>query len=864
LANREPDCALIKYHLLEAYARQEKYDEYSSAMEYLYSRKLTIPLVITYMINKFMYAEDFDKVYELIQDLEQLLPDSPEVYYAYIEYFGEKELYEKFYNMINKAYDKYPYDNDFVSIKAMLEINASNNYNEAINIYQKALEGNYSINNLTVLANCYLENSQLEKWEEIMLAARDLFPSSSSFCYSMAQVYYNYQLYDKAYQLADSALQISPVVGAYWNLLGKISQFLGETAKTIEAYQQAIKYDPTNYEARALIREFEGKKSIFNVFPVTSLEETIAAAPEASEYPNDNSLILLHDMKKVVYEFGGSEFQNEILIKILTRTGIEEHTEMKIPYNYYNQVLTIEEAIVIKSNGEKIKADIDQNTVVIKNIEVNDFIYLRWKLKDYFSGELLANFWDQVNFNFFYPAKKIRYSLLVPDDREFEYSCQNFELEPVLDKTTEGDLYIWELTDEPAVEHEYGMPDLDYCGKILHYSSIPDWRFIIDWFSDLAYNKTKITYEIEDLINDLLPDQEYSEEDKISLIYEFITENITYSSVPFRQSRFVPQKARDVLTTKIGDCKDMSCLMITMLKEAGISADFVLINTNNQGQLVKDLPSTNSFNHCIVAVHTESGVKFFDPTAKNYPVGSIPSSDKQAFYLIINDNTTSPAYLSPDQFMKNIITRESEVTVDELDSITISNVCSKSGEVGASMRYAYRHISEKERNKKLHEILSREHQNCNLISFNLIEPDALKQEFLYEYSYEVPNYLENVGNYKLMVLPWADKLTTESSIFMDERDYPFIWNGNVDVYQARINVNLPSGWMPLELPGTISYSCPNAEYNIKLVYEDGVISGERNLIFNSKHISPEEYPLFREFYHNVVKADQTKILLTSP
>lgn len=38
-------------------------------------------------------------------------------------------------------------------------------------------------------------------------------------------------------------------------------------------------------------------------------------------------------------------------------------------------------------------------------------------------------------------------------------------------------------------------------------------------------------------------DKNYSEEEKIETIYNFITEDIRYSYVPFRQSGLIPEKS---------------------------------------------------------------------------------------------------------------------------------------------------------------------------------------------------------------------------------------------------------------------------------------------------------------------------------
>ena len=93
-----------------------------------------------------------------------------------------------------------------------------------------------------------------------------------------------------------------------------------------------------------------------------------------------------------------------------------------------------------------------------------------------------------------------------------------------------------------------------------------------------------------------------TDKEKVEIIYTFIVKNIRYSSVSFRQSGLIPQKANSVLNTKIGDCKDVSTLFVAMCKEAGIEdAGLVLVNTRDNGLKDLMLPSI-SFNHCIGSV----------------------------------------------------------------------------------------------------------------------------------------------------------------------------------------------------------------------------------------------------------------------
>ena len=198
--------------------------------------------------------------------------------------------------------------------------------------------------------------------------------------------------------------------------------------------------------------------------------------------------------------------------------------------------------------------------------------------------------------------------------------------EPEISKTRDGLLHEWVLYDQPAIESEYNTKNLDDYGKMLFISTIPDWEYLVDWYLDLAKTKTRSSYEVQEVVAELLAGKpDITDMAKIELIYNYITENIRYSSVSFRQSGLIPQKARDVLVQRIGDCKDVATLCISMLKEAGIPAHYVLVNTFKEG-LNKDILPAIEFNHAIAGVETDQGLIYMDLTAQNYPIYSFEKS----------------------------------------------------------------------------------------------------------------------------------------------------------------------------------------------------------------------------------------------
>lgn len=856
-----PNCALLYRSLMEAYYRGGKTDELESTHEKIYSLDGRIPYGLRYKIYRYIETEDYDKADELIRDLEELMPESESVYESWLQLYGAKKQMDKIIEISGTAYKQFPRNWGFAAVEASIPALTTHQYDKSIDIVSEYLKYNYSEDALLTLQRFYLEASNIGKWRDTWDKLIELNPAASIYYFIVASTYYTLQDYSRAEEMIEKALEINPGSTLFWELFGDILRVRGAGEKARRAYNEALRYSPVNYDAREKLRELEGKESIYGQFEAVETAELIVKAPGPESYPEDDAVILLYDVKRVVYGKGASESSVEMLIKVFNKDGIDDFKERWIDYNYYTETLTIERAVVLKGDGSEIKADIDDNHLVFKSLEENDLIHIKWRVKNYYDGRLSNHFWDTFFFSCFYPQKIVRYGLLAPRDAEFRYRAFNMPGEPVRRETENGIVYQWILHDEPAVQYEYGMPVLDDVGKVLYISSIPNWRYIVEWYTDLAQTKTRSTYEIKEKVEELLADKGgCTEKDKIKIIYEFITENIHYSSVPFRQSALIPQKARDVLVSKMGDCKDVTTLGIAMLNEAGIDAHYILLNTRDNG-LNRDILPSIYFNHVIAGIETGDGLKYVDFSTYNYPLGSLPRSELEAFILPIKPGVETPAYLPRFEVVPNNIYRKCDVDVLEDNSIVARSTSIRTGIYSAQARYSFRHEGQKEREKKLAEGLSGYYPNLEVIRFETENLDNLEPETRYVYEYKVPNYVSETGQFVMFKVPWEFVYEAQTSLSYAERMYPLNFWSSIDTLIEEVHINLPKGYEPIELEKDLKVNTSAADYSIGYSLSDGVLAVRKELIFKKLVIYPEEYKEFRQFYNDVVNNDAKQILL---
>jgi hypothetical protein len=441
----------------------------------------------------------------------------------------------------------------------------------------------------------------------------------------------------------------------------------------------------------------------------------------------------------------------------------------------------------------------------------------------------MSHFWDDFNFDKFYPVLNERYALIMPDDKKIYYRGNNMVSEPDIKKEIGNNtLYVWQMKNIQPVKYEAGMPPLNEVGMTLYLSTIDSWGYISRWYLNLTNSKTVVNYEIKEKVDELLKGKEnLPEKDKIKIIYEYIIKNITYSSVPFRQSAFIPQKARDVLVTKIGDCKDMATLFVTMLKVINIKAEYVLVNTRNEGANTNALPGIY-FNHVIARVNIEGKPMLFDLTARDYPFETLPEGDIGSFALVVKQGDSKPFYIEKKDFKKRIITRNTEVVVKDDNSVDLTVNSNRTGSATAFVRDVYGNIDEKEQVNKLTENLADNFNNYKVLSFKGNNLDSLTNDVNYSYSFVLNQYIGTAGNYKLLKLPWEDaENSTSAPLSYDQRKYAYNRITSTDEIVETMNVKLPPGYVPVEMPQDAKFDCKIASYSIEYKYADGIITAKR-------------------------------------
>jgi hypothetical protein len=373
---------------------------------------------------------------------------------------------------------------------------------------------------------------------------------------------------------------------------------------------------------------------------------------------------------------------SEVLVseKLLSKTSLHQYS-ISIAEPYYAPV----ENIKCKVNKDKIRSenifaeDVDRKDVFIGNNKIN-FIKLPDNLKegdeikysyeqeykdiaymplgfipnissiDFFQVEIEHPEEISINFEFFFPHKNLKYKVI----EESEKTILRFD---TLSKFN---------------EIPYGEFKDILCAFIIHVKkdsveiSMNTPASFMKWYSKLKSNDSQKAPGYKNFFSNKIKDN-FTPIEKLTVINEYVRENIRYIANEKGISSIVPHPSSEVFEKKYGDCKDKAFLVSAIAKEYGIEVIPAL--TSTEESLSFSGIHINFFDHVICSYKSENQYLFFDPTEEYMAFATMNGglAGKPAFIL----DTINPHY----EFISNN-NSSSEINIDisgNMDSLGNAN-----------------------------------------------------------------------------------------------------------------------------------------------------------------------------------------------
>ena len=861
-----PNSGFVSRKLMEAFAREGNATDQSKEWENLKKIEPDNTASLQSLIDEAIEKEDYDGMEKLVDKLENLYGEDENTLAYRLTLAAKRNKSEEIVRIGEEGYKKYPDSYAFVKMKSAIEQEVNKNMKGAISVYEKYLKNNNSETARTAVSSLYFKNGSPDKGIKMYEQIIENKPYAVGYLDQMTLFYTETKNYQKAISYANQTLKYAPYVGTYWANLGKVYYAMNDNEEAYDHLKKATYYNPNDYENKKLLRKLKGDKDIYDYFDEVDIDKIINSKITVPYTEDDASVVLHQETQKIIYAEGGSEEKQYVVAKILTKSGIDNWKEYSIDYNPNTQRIIIEEAKITKPNGSKSEAEKNGSYIVFTGLEIGDIITIVYRLENYTYGKLANDFWEEYNFNGYYPRQHVKVSYIIPKNKKFEYKSLNTDMVPT-SKSIENlyNIYVWEQKNQPGIKDEPYMPPFNDIEKMVHISSLPDWNYVASVYSDMSTTKAKANYEVKELVATLFKDKtNLSELEKSKIIYEWILDNIHYSHISFRQSGLVPQKASTTINTKLGDCKDLATLFVAMAKEVGVKANLVLINTHDNGDKDLQLPSLD-FNHCIAKVFADGKEYYLELTYPHLSFGAQTSSIIGCLSLNIpnasNTTVSNLEVLKKPNSVPNNIKRESVITFENND-VVIKRTNLHYGAFAASRREDFQEKSKEEREKDIQQTVSKAfNKPVKLTNTEFSDFKELIDSTTSIYYYTVKGGLNDFGGMKLFEIPWTDGESTPDFLSTEKRLFNInFWQYDyADMMTETIKIKIPAGKTLVEVPKSQSFNYKNTTYSLDYKIAGDQLIAQRKVVYGEKVIPSSSYEEFKEFYNKIVQEDHKQI-----
>jgi len=610
------------------------------------------------------------------------------------------------------------------------------------------------------------------------------------------------------------------------------------------------------------------------------------------------SAIKLFDVGDCYFEYSpaGNGFnyvyERHIRYKILTKSGYDLANYQVRLYRQNSQAkedLTYMDAatynmqdgklVISKLNKDaKFTEEVDKNYVIKKfalpNVKEGSIIEFKYRIKSDFIFTLrgwkfqsdIPTLWSEYNvkipeyFNY-----KHNTSGYLPISHPLHQSI-NANYVTGLTSTATYDKYVVE--NAPALKDEPFITTIDdYIPKIAF--ELRGTNFPKDIYRDFNGSWDKIITSLNEdenfgsFINknsyakSVLPGIVKTEKDTLAVInsiFSYVKNNIKWNDEhAIYTSQLSP---KSIFEKKTGSSADINLSLLSLLKEAKITAYPVLISTRENGEH-PGYPVISGFNNVVLVTQVDSTVYFLDATDKDLPIGMLSDENlnHQGFYVNLKKRSGNWISTEPTSLNETVFAYNLNLDKENKLSGQINQYAKGYAALGRRARYRRanndaEYVKNFKSDKTGLEIKNYKIQNLDDLSGLLTESMDVAIE----------DNVEEAGNL-VYFTPLLFERTKENLFKHEERKFPvdFAYPFK-ETY--RMTLNYPQDYEIDKLPKGGNYKLPDEKGSFSITYlSEGKMLMVRSIINVSKALyTSDEYFDLKELFKTIVEKQAEQIV----
>ncbi|MCX2452179.1 DUF3857 domain-containing protein [Pedobacter sp. PLR] len=434
-------------------------------------------------------------------------------------------------------------------------------------------------------------------------------------------------------------------------------------------------------------------------------------------------------------------------------------------------------------------------------------------------------------------------SILVKDKMEYKWSCSSI---PALDSEP---LSTGLKTVNPWVTVAPNQFEYDHSK-----ANIENWKNLGSWMYELSKNSQVLSEPAKAKVQNIVKTAGSAEE-KVSLLYKYLQENTRYVGVQLGIGGFQPISAEKVSSVNYGDCKGLSNYMKSLLEEAGIKSNLVVIG-NGMPSLNRKYASMNQANHMILCVPMAKDTTWLECTSNYSPAGFIGNNNSGRTVLLVTADggkLVETPILKPEHNYMHSITK---VNLNEEGS----------AEIQIDTKYANAQY-EDQLGMMLSEPINQRKRimnsfsipNIEITSLNYTQPDKTLPVINSSIQLKSSQLMTKGADKLFLTLNLLNRVENTLAVIENRRTPFAVKYGYMD--EDEVIYTIPKGFKVEFIPKDVTVDSEFGKYTATSVVKDNTLIYTRKIVISNKTYPAEKYNDYVAFRKKLYQADKQKSIL---
>lgn len=466
------------------------------------------------------------------------------------------------------------------------------------------------------------------------------------------------------------------------------------------------------------------------------------------------------------------------------------------------------------------------------------------------------------------PVQSTTFEVQIAPNEELRYWTNSDSLKPEVLVRDGKKSYRWGAENLPALGSAAMDEDIDKrAGVVLiapsefqfgeYAGNLTSWRDFGSWNASLWAGRDRLPEPARRDVRALIRQGETPRE-IIGTLYRYMQSRTRYVSVQLGIGGWQPFDAAYVHEKGYGDCKALSNYMVSLLKEAGVTAYPVLIYSGGRNRLYREDFPSNQFNHVIVCVPLPGDSVWLECTSQHMPPGHLDWSIGDRFALMITPAGGVAVHTPVSTPDRNVQRRNGVVRLAVAGAAQAAIEVRYTGDRCDRIREELAVTPVGEREKWL--LSHMQVQNVRLKSSSIEGLEWRDSSVSISTTFTLPEYASVTGT-RLFFEPNMMERRTSVPVEMPDRRSPLRFEyprRDLDSIVYRISGVYVCEAMPKELRLESSVG----SFRSKIVRtDDSTIVYTRSLEIRGTEFPPERYGEYRKFLAAIVVADRAQVVL---